>query len=174
MGGSRTGSLIVMDIILLIAFIGLIMVIFDLKRFFFIGELILFGVILLFTFIAMVAAYLEARFGWVLLSIISAVILLDVIFIYFKSVMSSSMFFLLVILGVVGFIISVVNMGREEAEPEIEEVFEPGKFIGSTTGRSYHAPKCDWANNIKKENQVWFDSEEEAKKKGYKAHSCLK
>lgn len=51
---------------------------------------------------------------------------------------------------------------------------EPGKYVASKTGTTYHAPKCDWAKRIKKQNMVWFDDDKEAKKQGYKRHDCLK
>lgn len=49
----------------------------------------------------------------------------------------------------------------------------PGKFVASSTGKVYHAPKCDWAKKIKDKNKVWLDSEKEAEKQGYEKHSCL-
>ena len=83
----------------------------------------------------------------------------------------------------IGFVISTANIKKEEEEYEEpigeekeEEVytnFEPGKYVASKTGSTYHIPKCDWAKKIKKKNQVWFDDEKEAKK-SYKAHSCVK
>jgi len=57
-------------------------------------------------------------------------------------------------------------------EPQVK--FTPGKFIASKFGNTYHAPKCDWANNIKKANRIWFVSGEEAEKKQYKKHDCVK
>jgi hypothetical protein len=56
----------------------------------------------------------------------------------------------------------------------VKKRFSPGKFVASKTGRQYHKPKCEWANNIKKQNRVWFLSEKEAEKKGLTAHWCLK
>ena len=51
--------------------------------------------------------------------------------------------------------------------------YSPGKFVASKSSTSYHAPKCEWAEKINKKNRVWLASKEDAKKKGYKAHSCL-
>jgi hypothetical protein len=56
----------------------------------------------------------------------------------------------------------------------VKKRFSPGKFVASKTGRQYHKPRCDWANNIKKQNRIWFASEKEAEKKGLTAHWCLK
>ena len=65
----------------------------------------------------------------------------------------------------------------EEVVPEHSVVIkanEPGKFVASKTGTTYHAPKCDWAKRIKKSNMIWFSDEKQARRKGYKKHDCLK
>ena len=105
---------------------------------------------------------------------------------------------------VLGFLIGITSINKEEeiveeekeevveekVEPKIEVVeevekpvekkknvktdYSPGKFVASQKSTYYHAPKCDWAKKINKKNAVWLKSKAEAKKKGYKAHSCLK
>lgn len=55
-----------------------------------------------------------------------------------------------------------------------KNVFEPGKFIASKTGKKYHIPKCDWAGKIKPKKRVWFNDAREAKKEGYKACDCVR
>ncbi len=62
----------------------------------------------------------------------------------------------------------------EKKLSEIKKRYTPGKFIASATSNKYHSPKCDWAKRIKKENRVWFKTEQEARRKGYSKHSCLK
>lgn len=57
-------------------------------------------------------------------------------------------------------------------EQKVSAAYTPGKFVGSSKGNKFHMPKCVWAANIKGENQVWFDSEEEAIRRGYKKHNC--
>lgn len=59
-------------------------------------------------------------------------------------------------------------------EAKVKKTFKPGKFIASNNSTFYHTVKCDWAKKISKNNRVWFKSKEEARKKGYKQHSCLK
>jgi len=103
------------------------------------------------------------------------------------------------VLAVVGFILAIP--ARKKVKPVVEEephnqVFEPaqaapevkvekvmvekkvkftpGKLVASKFGNTYHAPKCEWANNIKKTNRVWFVSKEEAEQKKYKPHDCMK
>lgn len=61
---------------------------------------------------------------------------------------------------------------KKDAE-KYSAVYSPGKFVASKSSTSYHAPKCEWAEKINKKNRVWLASKEDAKKKGYKAHSCL-
>lgn len=63
---------------------------------------------------------------------------------------------------------------KVEPWPSVTEAFYPGKYIASKKGAVYHAPKCDWAKKISRSQRVWFKSDEEAKKNGYRKHSCLK
>ncbi len=105
------------------------------------------------------------------------------------------------VLAVVGFILAVPTRRKVKSEVTVEEphnqVFEPvkaavpetivenksaekkvkftpGKYIASKFGNTYHEPKCEWANNIKKANRVWLASKDEAKEKSYKPHDCVK
>ena len=173
-------SLFVMDIILLIVFLGLINMIFNLHKIFLVLELILLLVIAFFTFISMIAVYNDARWGWIFLFYIFGLILFDILFIYYIWG-KPEFFFIITIVALIGFLISVMNIKKkkefeapEEVEAEVSKEFEPGKYVASKRGNKYHAPKCDWAKRIKKSNQVWFNTKEEAKKKGYKADSCVK
>lgn len=63
---------------------------------------------------------------------------------------------------------------KVEPWSSVVESFYPGKFLASSSSNYYHSPKCDWAKKINPKRRVWFNSKEEAKKKGYKMHSCLK
>lgn len=48
-----------------------------------------------------------------------------------------------------------------------------GNFVASRNGSSYHLPDCPGAKQIKEENKIWFATEAEAKKSGYKpAANC--
>jgi hypothetical protein len=48
-----------------------------------------------------------------------------------------------------------------------------GKVVGSVNSDKYHLPDCPGAKQISKENEVWFDSIEDAKAAGYKpAANC--
>jgi len=165
----------VMYIILLITFLGLINMIFNLHRFAFYGE---FLILLVIFFVAMISALginSDSRWAWILLTMLFAFIFLDMLFIKVISTETIYLYSQLIIVAIVGFFISIFSIGKEEIEPveDVEKSFKPGKYIASKTGAKFHAPKCDWAKKIKKANAVWFDSKEEAKKEGYKKDDCV-
>jgi len=66
------------------------------------------------------------------------------------------------------------NVSSQEYDEETKEEEKPdgnkskGKFVGSSKSDKYHNPGCRWAEKIKPENEIWFDSVEEAKAAGYK------
>lgn len=65
---------------------------------------------------------------------------------------------------------------KEEIKKEnknVEATFTPGKFVASKKANKFHSPKCDWAQRISKENQIWFNSEAEAKAKGFEPDKCV-
>ncbi len=181
----NAGLFLVYDLILLIAFIGLIILVFNFGGLLLLGELTLISILLLLSFIAVIAVYVGARWSYGLLFFIFAVILIDMLFMYFKFRTINAVYFITLLVSVIGFIMSIASIKREEEfeefeptpkedEEEATTTYTPGKFVASKTASNYHKPKCDWARKIKKSNQVWFSSEKEANDKGYKPHSCLK
>ena len=60
-----------------------------------------------------------------------------------------------------------------EKETKVEVKHTPGKYVASTRGTVFHAPKCEWAKKISRNGRVWFNSREEAVEKGFKAHDCV-
>lgn len=54
--------------------------------------------------------------------------------------------------------------GRADALAEIPST----RFVGSINSDVYHYPWCIWAKKILPENEVWFDSVEEAQAAGYR------
>lgn len=49
----------------------------------------------------------------------------------------------------------------------------PGKYVASKHGAVYHFPWCPGALKIKEENKIWFNTKEEAERKGYRpAANC--
>jgi len=50
---------------------------------------------------------------------------------------------------------------------------EKGLLVASRGGKKYHWPWCSWGKKIKEENQIWFNSESEAKTAGYSPCACI-
>ena len=179
MGEGKT-SFFVLDIILLVVFISLIFTVFNLSGIKFIAAVFGFIVILFLSFIALIGIYNGHNWGYAILSVIFAVLLIGLLLMLYLKRPVGSRFIWTTLLSALGFLISVGGIKRkekeevyEEPEEEVTTSYEPGKYVASKTGSTYHAPTCDWAKKIKEKNQVWFDDDKEAKKK-YKAHSCLK
>jgi hypothetical protein len=63
---------------------------------------------------------------------------------------------------------------KKTSKSFVKKTYSPGKFVASSNASTYHIPKCAWAKKINSKNRVWFDSKDQARKKGYKQHSCLK
>lgn len=57
--------------------------------------------------------------------------------------------------------------------PEVKPK-EVMNFVASKVGTVYHKASCNWADNIKKKNRVWFKTAAQARKAGYRAHKCKK
>ena len=55
-------------------------------------------------------------------------------------------------------------------DPDYEEDYEITSYVGSVNSDKYHDPDCEWAQKIKPENEIWFDSIEDAEDNGY--HAC--
>ena len=70
-------------------------------------------------------------------------------------------------------IISKVS-ASEKISPSPTVKFSPGKYVASKFSNNYHEPKCEWAKKISRHHRVWFSSKDEAVKKGYKGHGCVK
>lgn len=60
------------------------------------------------------------------------------------------------------------SLPQNEESQQAELGNYKGKFVASKNGKVYHWPWCPWAEKIKPENQIWFNSEAEAQKAGYK------
>ncbi|MBW2989937.1 hypothetical protein KY358_06500 [Candidatus Woesearchaeota archaeon] len=183
MGDSKF-SFFIIDLILLVVFLGMIRIIFRFDGLKFILELLALTLLLLIAFIALIPAYSGSKGGWGFISGIFLAVLLNLLVIYIRTGMLNKTYLLTSLFAALGFVVSIINIkddeccmceGPFEEEKQDEEVytnFDPGKYVASRTGKTYHTPKCDWAKKINKKNQVWFDSEEEAKK-DHKPHSCI-
>lgn len=176
-------SFFLLDFILLIVALGMINIVFDLHRYFFILHLLFIVGLGFLAVIGMAAAYNELRWGFIILAAVFGLVIIDLLFVYYMTV-RPAYFLTILVLSAFGLLISAVKIKKEEDEfgedfdediPEesVKTEFKPGKFVASKTAKSYHAPKCDWAKRIKKSNQVWFDNKKEAEDKGYKSHDCI-
>jgi hypothetical protein len=70
----------------------------------------------------------------------------------------------------------MTTLGRKEdfGETSMDEEDSMGEsFVASKSGKSFHSSDCALIKNISDKNRITFSSEAEAKKKGYKAHSCV-
>ncbi len=175
MGGNKFIAF-VMYLALLVTFLGLISMIFDLHRFaFYLEFLILLG-LLLAGVISAIGISNNMRWAWILLTLLFGFVFLDMLFIKAITTASIAYFMHLIVVAVAGFFISLFSIEKEKIEPEkeITKTFTPGKYIASKSGTKFHIPRCDWAKKVKKSNAVWFDTKEEAKKAGYKADDCIK
>ncbi|MBS3102897.1 hypothetical protein J4458_05645 [Candidatus Woesearchaeota archaeon] len=173
-------SFLVMNIVLLIAFIGLANIVFGLHRLFFAAEFLFLGIMMLVALVSMFSIHNDIKFGWTLMSFSLFLILMDLLFIYLLKKPQSGLLLPAAVSGLIGFLISVMNIQGEEAGREsgkktgsVRKEFKPGKYIASKTGKKFHSPKCDWAKKVKKQNAVWFNTKEEAQKAGYKADDCV-
>jgi len=57
-------------------------------------------------------------------------------------------------------------MGTGESNETHEETTEY-LYVGSVNSNKYHYPDCQYAKNIKEENQIWFIDEQDAQNQGY-------
>lgn len=53
------------------------------------------------------------------------------------------------------------------SDPVVTTNTQQGLIVASKNGKKYHWPWCSWAQKIKPENQIWFNSEAEARSAGY-------
>jgi len=155
---------------LLIVLLGLISMTFSLHRFAFIGEFLILLALLLIAVISVVGMHSKLTWSWKLLKVFFALAFLDMLLVYLLSAPKPGMFLALLVAAVAGFFIALFNVSpKKEEAAEVKKTYKPGKYIASSTGSKFHAPKCYWAKKVKKSNAVWFGSKEDAKKAGYKA-----
>ncbi len=174
--GDITGRFFVLDVILLFVFIGLISMVFSLSRISFVGVLAILIVLMFFAFISVMGVYRNRNWGFILLSSVFVAILIGLMIVYSIRSTISSRFVTIAILSALGFVIAVSGIKKKAVrKEEVEKVytnFEPGKYVASKVGNTYHRPRCEWATKIKPKNRIWFQDEKEAKKK-FKPHSCI-
>jgi len=193
-------NFIIFTLLYFINILSLIFFVFNMKHYFLVG---FFFLILIFLGGLIVLTSLYKNLVWSYYSGMLFFSLSTAALIYTFSLSTKSLFIFLIAsaVNIIGLFISVTNLTKEEyisiknipvkiiKEPE-EEIYykeetkkekpkkkekkEEKKYLASKTGKLYHTPKCALAKKIKKQNIIWFKDEKEARKKGYKKHSCLK
>ncbi len=194
-------SFFAMIFILLFTLIGFIFVVFDLRGITFIFELgVLLTFMFLLTF-AMFFVFSNKRGSWGIIAAVLLLLMFNVLVIFLLTRRFSLAYIVSTLFSVIGVILAVLNvawMRREhveegekyyypfidkmepkeekaeaKAEATLKKTFTPGKYVASKKANKFHSPKCDWAARISKENRVWFNSKEEAKKQGFEADKCV-
>ncbi len=193
---TNIASELVSYVILLVALLGSIMLTFDQHGLVFYGSLLVLGLILFISLIAIIGMIQDMEWSWGLLLGLYILIGLHSIFLFAVSSIDMFIFQLIAVSALIGFFVALMSMKRsndgmaksaialEEKESmkesrikppkaPVKAKFSPGKYVASKFGNTFHAAKCEWANNIKPANRVWFESKDEAKKAGNKAHECV-
>lgn len=182
MGERNTELFLLTDIILLIVFVGTILLSWNFSQKYLLIELAMLFILLFFAIVSAVALYFKVRVGSIILSLVYSILLINLLLIYWKKGSAShTILFLTMLLSLFGFVTSVTGIKKRPSlayeEKIVNAVDEPSdyvKYVASNTGLSYHLPDCVLAKKIKKENLVSHNTEEEAKEKGLKPHSCVK
>ena len=63
---------------------------------------------------------------------------------------------------------------KEESSLSEPIVSKEKRYVASKNGKMYYSLGCSGANRIKKENEVWFGSKEDAEKSGYASSTSCK
>jgi len=63
---------------------------------------------------------------------------------------------------------------KPEAEEQEAGMTARGQFVASKSGAKYHpATGCSYADRIKEENRIYFNTAKEAESAGYEPSSCI-
>ena len=198
---NQKGIAILLGVLSVILLLGLVRIFIAGSGKFFALELIGFFVLLALTVVGLVGYTSLWGKNVLFLMFLLYIINLALLWLYLRN-----MYFVLLLLAVVGFLLSIPSGASHPKEnrkrPEKESsspvtgephsmVFEPaakggekkgkkatasftpGKYIASSRSNVYHAPKCEWVNNIALDHRVWFAGKEEAWQKGFRGHSCI-
>ena len=203
MMGRPSISFFAMNFILLFIVVSFILMIFDLHRFAFVFELGMGLVLIFFLAFSMFAAYNSQKWGWTIIGAALILLIINTLLISFAAKTFDTENITIIFFSVIGALIALFNLrgtaeeddgseiedyektkdyypyidkmepAHEKKEPSMEKTFTPGKFIASKKANKFHSPKCDWAKRISSQNQLWFNSREEAEAKGLEADQCV-
>ena len=191
-------SFFAINFILLFVGVSFVLAVFELGRLAFVLELGVLLVLIAATAFAVFSVYHGKKWGWTLIGANLVVVLANILFIYVIKGLFETAHITAVLFSMAGIITAFLNLRGEKQiapvhnkkaedyypyidkmepeaakEPSIEKTFTPGKFVASKKANKFHAAKCDWAKKIGIENQIWFNSREEAEGKGFEADKCI-
>ena|SRR3989338_4755639 len=185
-----------------IVFLSMILTVFGMSGAPFLVSLAFLLGMMVFSSVAMGGAYRNKRWGWVLVMFGCLIILLFAYVVYttqgvvqYHTVMLAA--------SIILFTVALVNIGladsgnQRKRSPKVNvyqdmEKVEPyyegqatanaapkkkaskGKFVASKMAKTFHTANCDWADNIKRRNKIWFASAISAKRAKFKPHECVK
>lgn len=173
MGATQTLAAVATYIVLVITLFGMISMVFKLSGLNFLWQFFILLVLFFLAVAAMMGLGNGFPWAWKLLLVFFAITLADMLLLYTMLPQKPALFTEHLVAVVSGFFIALFSMaGKKPAK--MEKTFKPGKFVASKFGGTYHIPRCDWAKKIKKNNVVWFNTKEDAKRAGHKPHSCVK
>lgn len=66
-------------------------------------------------------------------------------------------------------VVSEAETPEEDVSPDPSQGKSAGKFVASSDSDKFHWPDCRWAKKILSENEIWFDSSDDAIAAGYGA-----
>ncbi|HLC65359.1 MAG TPA: hypothetical protein VJI46_04520 [Candidatus Nanoarchaeia archaeon] len=137
---TKTISLIIVDVLLLFALVGLTTEVFKLKRFAFYGEFFLTLLFVALVFIGLVAAFNSMRWGSVLLSFSSILIIADLLLVYALAKRPDIILVISLLAAALSLVLAALSIGKNEdyltkaADGQIEEI-EPVEKKGKKKGK---------------------------------------
>ncbi len=184
-----------------VVFLTMIFTVFDMSGASFLLSLAFLLGMMVFSSVAMGGAYRNKRWGWVLVMLTCLIILLFSYVVYIIQRVAQYHTVMLAA-SIILFAIAVVNIGladsgRKRKSPKatvyqsmekVEPYYEgqaaikaapkkkasKGRFVASKMAKTFHTVNCDWADNIKRRNKIWFASAASARRAKFKAHECVK
>lgn len=190
-------------VLLFVTLLSMILVVFQLSGWAFALSLILLLGVLLWGLLGAMTVYGSIRWSWSFLMPVPIVMLVYSLVVYTRQGMIEYLG-ILITGAIILFLVTVINMrlvADSDAQPKVQ-VYErlpekvepvkaqkasstaksasvsssvtPGRFVASKFGTTYHTAKCDWAKKVRKRNQVWFKTKDEAKRAKLRPHSCIK
>lgn len=186
-----------------VVFLTLILTVFDLFGTSFILSLTFLLGMMVFFSVSMGGAFRNKRWGWLFVMFSCLIIMLFAYVVYIiEGVMPYHT--VLLASSIILFAIALANIGladsgnkkksalpvkvypsMEKVEPYYEgqasvkaapkkKAASKGKFVASKMASHYHISSCDWVDNIKRKNKIWFASAISAKRAKFKPHECVK